>query len=187
MKQYGYANNMVLPHGNYLINLGNPDRFVQPQIYTLAQWRDTFPSDKREKSYECFLDDLQRCEELGLELYNFQYASLFQIWLVSCFLIMLTVQAPQLVQRRSKVLSLWLRNVSTERTRQLKLWQQFWKTWYGPVITHSHQTDLLTQAGAGNVIGSKFSDLAGIIAKVEDKTRVGVCLDTCRLILFVFH
>ena len=29
--------------------------------------------EKREKSYVCFLDDLKRCEELGLQLYNFQY------------------------------------------------------------------------------------------------------------------
>lgn len=28
--------------------------------------------EKREKSYECFVDDLKRCEQLGLELYNFQ-------------------------------------------------------------------------------------------------------------------
>lgn len=30
-------------------------------------------SDKRKKSYDCFLDDLKRCEQLGLTLYNFQY------------------------------------------------------------------------------------------------------------------
>ena len=37
-----------------------------------------------------------------------------------------------------------------------------------------------TQEGTENVIGSKFSDLASIIAQVEDKERVGVCLDTCK-------
>ena len=37
-----------------------------------------------------------------------------------------------------------------------------------------------TQEGTENVIGSKFSDLASIIAQVEDKKRVGVCLDTCK-------
>jgi len=36
-------------------------------------------------------------------------------------------------------------------------------------------------AGAGNVIGGKFEDLRDIIAKVKDKDRVGVCLDTCHL------
>ncbi|KAF5318891.1 hypothetical protein D9611_014726 [Ephemerocybe angulata] len=38
----------TLPHGNYLINLGNPD------------------AAKKAKSYECFVDDLRRCEALGL-------------------------------------------------------------------------------------------------------------------------
>ena len=29
-------------------------------------------SEKRQKSYSCFLDELKRCEQLGLLLYNFQ-------------------------------------------------------------------------------------------------------------------
>lgn len=37
-----------------------------------------------------------------------------------------------------------------------------------------------TQAGAGNVLGCKFEQLAKIIEGVEDKSRVGVCLDTCK-------
>lgn len=38
------------------------------------------------------------------------------------------------------------------------------------------------QANAGsNIIGTAFADLAGIIALVEDKTRVRVCLDTCHM------
>lgn len=35
------------------------------------------------------------------------------------------------------------------------------------------------QAGAGNIIGGDFADLKGIIDGVEDKSRIGVCLDTC--------
>ena len=42
-------------------------------------------------------------------------------------------------------------------------------------------TVLENMAGAGNVIGGKFEDLRDIIAKVKDKDRVGVCLDTCHL------
>ena len=38
---------------------------------------------------------------------------------------------------------------------------------------------LENMAGANNVIGSSFEDLRDIIALVEDKSRVGVCLDTC--------
>ncbi|KAG6824469.1 hypothetical protein H0H92_006806, partial [Tricholoma furcatifolium] len=36
-------------------------------------------------------------------------------------------------------------------------------------------------AGAGNVIGGDFAHLGAIIAQVEDKSRVGVCLDTCHM------
>ena len=36
-------------------------------------------------------------------------------------------------------------------------------------------------AGGGNVIGSTFEDLRDIIAQVEDKERIGVCLDTCHV------
>ena len=75
LKEYGYATRFILPHGSYLINLGNPDACVA--VFFHAYIRFTyrfcyFASAKREKSYECFIDDLKRCEQLGLELYNFQ-------------------------------------------------------------------------------------------------------------------
>ena len=40
-------------------------------------------------------------------------------------------------------------------------------------------TLLENMAAGGNVLGSTFEDLRDIIALVEDKDRVGVCLDTC--------
>ena len=40
---------------------------------------------------------------------------------------------------------------------------------------------LETMAGQGNVIGSKFEELRDIILKVEDKSRIGVCIDTCHI------
>lgn len=55
LKAFGYEARHVLPHGNYLVNMGNPDAEV------------------REKSYACFVDELKRCEALGLTLFNFQY------------------------------------------------------------------------------------------------------------------
>lgn len=33
--------------------------------------------EKRQKSYECFVDELKRCEELSLKLYNFQCDCLY--------------------------------------------------------------------------------------------------------------
>ena len=38
---------------------------------------------------------------------------------------------------------------------------------------------LENMAGAGNIIGSTFEDLRDIISLVNDKSRIGVCLDTC--------
>ena len=40
---------------------------------------------------------------------------------------------------------------------------------------------LETMAGSGSVIGSSFSDLASIIEQVKDKSRIGVCIDTCHI------
>lgn len=40
-------------------------------------------------------------------------------------------------------------------------------------------TVLENMCGSGNVVGGRFEDLRDIIAGVDDKTRVGVCLDTC--------
>lgn len=34
-------------------------------------------------------------------------------------------------------------------------------------------------SGQGNTIGGKFSELRQIIDGVKDKSRIGVCLDTC--------
>lgn len=36
------------------------------------------------------------------------------------------------------------------------------------------------QVGSGNVLCSKFSEIGKIIEQIKDKSRVGVCLDTCK-------
>ncbi|KAI5985629.1 xylose isomerase-like protein [Pisolithus albus] len=112
MTEFGYSPAHVLVHGSYLMNLGNPD------------------DEKREKSYECFLDEIQRCEQLGLELYNFQQVLVRLYISSSC--------------------------------RFAFAYQPRFDRW-------------------SNIIGSKFSDLRGIIDLVENKDRVGICLDTCHL------
>ena len=53
----GISADMVLPHDSYLINLGNPD------------------PDKRKKSYDAFLDEIKRVEQLGLKYLNFHPGS----------------------------------------------------------------------------------------------------------------
>ena len=57
MKECGYNGSMVLPHDSYLINLGHPEK------------------EKREKSYNAFLDEVHRCDQLGLHLLNFHPGS----------------------------------------------------------------------------------------------------------------
>lgn len=44
----------ILPHGSYLVNLASADK------------------EKRDKSYENLVDDLKRCQQLGIGKINFQ-------------------------------------------------------------------------------------------------------------------
>ncbi|XP_053541170.1 probable endonuclease 4 isoform X2 [Ictalurus punctatus] len=52
-------------------------------------------------------------------------------------------------------------------------------------INHAHQqipavcTVLENMSGQGSTVGGQFNELKSIIDHVRDKTRVGVCLDTC--------
>ncbi|KZV84152.1 hypothetical protein EXIGLDRAFT_776848 [Exidia glandulosa HHB12029] len=117
----------ILPHGSYLLNLGNPSEA------------------KRQQSYDCFLDDLKRAEQLGLQLYNFHPGSTTG----GC--------------TKEESIGWIAENVN----RALK-------------ETSGVTIVLENMAGQGNVIGSTFEDLRDIIALVEDKSRVGVCLDTFR-------
>ncbi|KAJ7765665.1 xylose isomerase-like protein [Mycena metata] len=126
--EHGYEARHILPHGSYLINLGNPD------------------AEKRQKSYDCFLDDLKRCESLGLLLYNFHPGS-------------------SVGQATSDESISFIASCINEAHK----------------ATESVVTVLENMAGAGNIIGGDFNHLAKIISEVEDKTRVGVCLDTCHM------
>ncbi|CDI84401.1 endonuclease V, putative [Eimeria praecox] len=118
----------VLPHGSYLINVANPDK------------------TKQENAYNALLDDLQRCESLGIKLYNIHPGST--------------------VGDCSKEDG--IRNIAAAVNRAHK------DTKFVVVV-------LENMAGQKNVVGSKFEDLRDIINLVEDKARVGVCLDTCHL------
>lgn len=56
-EQYGFPVESILPHDSYLINLGNP----KPEIL--------------QKSRDAFLDEIHRCEQLGLRYLNFHPGS----------------------------------------------------------------------------------------------------------------
>ncbi|EWY94802.1 AP endonuclease 1 [Fusarium oxysporum NRRL 32931] len=125
-KEHSYsAGEHALPHGSYLVNLAQADE------------------DKANQAYTSFLDDLERCEQLGIRLYNFHPGSTGGD------------ARPAAIARIAAQL-----NKSHKATKT--------------VITV-----LENMAGSGNVIGSTWEDLRDIIALVEDKSRVGVCIDTC--------
>lgn len=52
-EKFGFKTEHILPHDSYLINLGHPEK------------------EGLEKSREAFLDEMTRCEQLGLNLLNF--------------------------------------------------------------------------------------------------------------------
>lgn len=115
----------ILPHGSYLVNLAQPE------------------PDRAKQAYDTFLDDLKRCESLGIKLYNFHPGN--------------TGPNPraEAISRIAKAL-----NQAHKATKTVK-----------PLLEN--------MAGQGNVIGATFEDLRDIIEQVEDKPRIGVCLDTC--------
>jgi deoxyribonuclease-4 len=116
----------VLPHDSYLINLGHPD------------------DEALARSRQAFLDELRRCEQLGLKLLNFHPGShLGRIPESDC------------LSRISASI-----NWALDRSRGVTA-----------VIENT--------AGQGSNLGHRFEQLATIIAGVQDRSRVGVCFDTC--------
>ncbi|MDE6638408.1 MAG: deoxyribonuclease IV [Muribaculaceae bacterium] len=122
----GFKPEQILPHDNFLINLGSPD----PQKLHLSR--------------KSFLEEMRRCEQLGLTMLNFHPGShLNEIEEEKC----LDLIADSI-------------NMTLEQT--------------------SGVTAVLeSTAGQGSNLGHRFEHLAHIISKVDDKTRVGVCIDTC--------
>ena len=124
--KYGYTPAQILPHDSYLINLGHPER------------------EALEKSRAAFLDEMQRCEALGLDRLNFHPGSHLQ----------------KISPERSLDLIAESINIALDKTRGVTA-----------VIENT--------AGQGSNLGFAFGHLAYLIERVEDKSRVGVCIDTC--------
>ncbi len=124
--QLGYNADAILPHDSYLINLGAPE------------------TEKLEKSRAAFIDEMSRCNQLGLHLLNFHPGS-------------------------------HLKKISEKDC--LKLIAESIN------LAHQEVSDVVAvienTAGQGSNLGWRFEHLAEIIDQVEDKSRVGVCIDTC--------
>jgi len=116
----------ILPHDSYLINLGHPEK------------------EPLEKSRASFLDEMKRCELLGLDRLNFHPGShLNMIGIEEC------------LSRIAESI-----NIVLEKT--------------SGVIAVIENT-----AGQGTNLGHTFEQIKLIIDGVDDKSRVGVCIDTC--------
>lgn len=124
-EEYGYAAAQILPHDSYLINLGHPE------------------AEGLQKSREAFLDEMQRCEQLGLDRLNFHPGSHLNRMDVEACLTRIAESVNLALERTSGVCAV-----------------------------------LENTAGQGTNLGYTFEQLAYIIDKVEDKSRIGVCIDT---------
>jgi deoxyribonuclease-4 len=122
----GYDPHQILPHDSYLINLGNPD----PQAL--------------KKSRDAFLDEMQRCEQLGLDRLNFHPGA----------------HLGKTSEEQSMELIAESINMALDQTRG--------------VVAVIENT-----AGQGSNLGHTFEQIAYIMERVEDQSRVGVCIDTC--------
>lgn len=117
---------VILPHDNFLINLGSPD----PQKLHLSR--------------KSFLEEMQRCELLGLTMLNFHPGSHVN-----------ELSEEECLDRIAESINLTLQQTS------------------GVTAV------LESTAGQGSNMGHRFEHLAHIIEKIEDKSRIGVCVDTC--------
>ncbi|HVN58461.1 MAG TPA: deoxyribonuclease IV [Bacteroidales bacterium] len=125
-EKYDFKPFQILPHDGYLINLGHPER------------------EALEKSRESFLDEMRRCEMLGLDRLNFHPGSHLR----------LTTEEKCLETIAESV------NIALGLTKGVSA-----------VIENT--------AGQGTNLGHTFEQIRYIIDRVEDKSRVGVCFDTC--------
>lgn len=116
----------ILPHDSYLINLGHPE------------------ADGLQKSRDSFVDEMKRCEELGLDRLNFHPGS----------------HLGKISEEESLRLIAESVNMALDKTKG--------------VIAVIENT-----AGQGTNLGYRFEHLKFIIDLVDDKSRVGVCIDTC--------
>jgi deoxyribonuclease-4 len=131
----------ILPHDSYLINLGNPDE------------------NKLIKSNMAFIDELERCDTLGLDRLNFHPGSHLQKF---------SKRDPQYDDKLRYAELECLDLIAESINRALSK-------------TKNVKAVIENTAGQGTNLGYSFEHLEYIIDKVEDKSRIGVCIDTCHM------
>jgi deoxyribonuclease-4 len=115
--------------------------------------------EQRDKSREAFIDELERCHILGLDKLNFHPGShLSKLAKKDPFYDEKLMQAE--LECLDVIANSMNRAIEASKDSGVKL-----------VIENT--------AGQGSNLGYRFEHLAHIIDKIEDKSRVGICLDTC--------
>ncbi len=115
--------------------------------------------EKLEKSREAFMDELERCRILGLDRLNFHPGS---------HLVKIPKKDPEHMDKLMKAELGCLDVIAESMNRAIE-------------ATKDSDVKLVIEntAGQGSNLGYKFEHLGYIIDKIEDKSRVGICLDTC--------
>jgi len=126
LKKSGISPQYILPHGSYLVNLGNPSE------------------ENRKKSLDACVDEITRCEQLGIGKFLFHPGSHLR-----------------LISEKE-----CMDHIADSMNEAIAL-------------TSNVTLILENTAGQGSNMGYKFEHLAYIISKITDKSRVGVCIDTC--------
>jgi deoxyribonuclease-4 len=115
--------------------------------------------EQLEKSRAAFIDELERCALLGLDRLNFHPGS---------HLVKITKKEkenPEIIKPIEDVCLDVIAesiNIALDKTQGVKA-----------VIENT--------AGQGSNLGWRFEHLAHIIDKIEDKSRIGICIDTCHM------
>jgi deoxyribonuclease-4 len=125
-EKFGYLPGNILPHDSYLINLGSPDPAGLDQ------------------SRKAFLDEMRRCEQLGLDRLNFHPGS----------------HLNKISEEKCLITIAESINLALDKTKGVTA-----------VIENT--------AGQGSNVGYTFEQIRFIIDYVHDKSRAGVCIDTC--------
>eukprot|EP00127_Corallochytrium_limacisporum_P005204 Clim_evm21s201 gene=Clim_evmTU21s201 len=120
----------IVPHGSYLINLGSPDE---------TMW---------EKSVAAVIDELHRCDQLGITLWNFHPGTNTG-------------------------------NMQTDEECLDRIAEGINRALADPKSGQNTVVVVENMAGQGSTMGNELWHLRHIIERVEDKSRIGICLDTC--------
>ncbi len=122
----GFDPSYILPHDSYLINLGSPEE------------------EGVQKSRAAFIDEMKRCEQLGLKMLNFHPGSHLN-----------KISVEECLDRIAENINLALS------------------------MTSGVTAVIENTAGQGSNVGNRLEEIRYIIDRINDKERVGFCIDTC--------